>query len=74
MYKRLLADRVLALTGSRSRLEFRPLPADDPKQRQPDVTLARDRLGWAPAVALDEGLARTIAYFDRILSTNGGRA
>ena len=64
---RALAERVLALTGSRSELVFMPLPSDDPKQRQPDVTLAREALGWAPAVPLDEGLARTIDYFRRTL-------
>lgn len=55
-----LADKVLALTGSSSRLERRPLPTDDPRQRRPDITRARDLLGWAPRVSLDEGLARTI--------------
>ncbi len=66
-----LAERVLAITGSRSKLEFRPLPADDPAQRRPDIRLAQEKLGWQPSVALDEGLARTIAYFDALLS---GRA
>jgi len=46
---------------------FRPLPADDPIQRRPDISLARDKLGWEPRIALDEGLARTIAYFDALL-------
>jgi UDP-glucuronate decarboxylase len=45
-----------------------PLPADDPRQRQPDITLARQTLGWEPTVPLAEGLARTIAYFERLLS------
>jgi UDP-glucuronate decarboxylase len=63
---RALAEKVLAVTGSRSELEFRPLPADDPKQRQPDITLARARLGWAPIVPLEEGLVPTIEYFRRI--------
>ena len=66
-----LADQVIALTGSRSRIEFRPLPSDDPTQRQPDITLARERLGWQPKVALAQGLERTIAYFDALLA---GRA
>jgi UDP-glucuronate decarboxylase len=66
-----LADKVLAMTGSRSRLVFRPLPSDDPTQRRPDITLARERLGWEPKVALEQGLARTIAYFDALLA---GRA
>jgi UDP-glucuronate decarboxylase len=62
-----LAQLVLELTGSRSRIEFRPLPADDPIQRQPDISLARARLAWEPEVALRDGLLRTIAYFDTSL-------
>jgi UDP-glucuronate decarboxylase len=63
-----LAERVIALTGARSKLVFRPLPADDPKQRQPDISLARQMLGgWEPKVALESGLAKTIAYFDQLL-------
>ena len=65
---RTLAEKVLAMTGSRSGLEFRPLPADDPKQRQPDITLARTQLGWAPTVSLEEGLMPTIDYFRCLLS------
>jgi UDP-glucuronate decarboxylase len=65
---RQLADQVIALTGSKSKMEFRPLPADDPKQRQPDITRARDALGWEPKVPLEEGLKKTIAYFDDLLS------
>jgi UDP-glucuronate decarboxylase len=65
---RQLADQVIAMTGSRSRIEFRPLPSDDPTQRQPDISLARERLGWQPKVALEQGLARTIAYFDALLA------
>jgi dTDP-glucose 4,6-dehydratase len=60
---RQLAEAVLRLTGSRSPLEFRTLPTDDPKVRQPDITVARRELGWEPAVQLDEGLRHTIAYF-----------
>ena len=63
-----LAEKVLDLTGSRSRLVTKPLPADDPKQRQPDITLARDKLGWEPKVTLEEGLKKTIEYFDALLS------
>ena len=63
-----LAEKVLELTGSRSRLVTKPLPADDPKQRQPDITLARDKLGWEPKVTLEEGLKKTIEYFDALLS------
>ncbi len=58
-----LAERVLQLTGSRSKLEFRPLPADDPKQRCPDIAKAKRLLDWHPAVPLDDGLKRTIEYF-----------
>jgi UDP-glucuronate decarboxylase len=67
-----LADRVLALTGSKSPLVFRPLPSDDPTQRQPDISLARERLGWGPKVALEQGLQRTIAYFDALLAGRPG--
>jgi len=63
-----LAERVLALTGSRSRLIHRPLPEDDPIQRCPDITKARTLLGWAPRVPLEEGLSRTIAYFRNLLA------
>ncbi len=63
-----LAEKVIALTGSRSTLEFQPLPADDPTQRKPDIRLAREQLGWAPAVALEPGLVRTIEYFQRLLA------
>ncbi|MGB5746398.1 MAG: UDP-glucuronic acid decarboxylase family protein [Desulfobacterales bacterium] len=58
-----LAEKVIALTGSKSKIIFRPLPEDDPMQRQPDITLARDRLGWEPQTQLEEGLNRTIDYF-----------
>jgi UDP-glucuronate decarboxylase len=62
-----LAEAVIELTGSTSKLVFEPLPADDPKQRQPDITLAKEKLGWEPAVPLREGLAKTIDYFDALL-------
>jgi dTDP-glucose 4,6-dehydratase len=58
-----LAKRVLRLSGSRSEIVFRPLPVDDPKVRQPDITRARTRLGWEPRVDTDEGLKRTLAWF-----------
>ncbi|PWC40887.1 UDP-glucuronic acid decarboxylase family protein [Azospirillum sp. TSO35-2] len=58
-----LAEKVINLTGSASRIEHKPLPQDDPKQRQPDITKARALMGWEPAVPLEDGLARTIAYF-----------
>jgi dTDP-glucose 4,6-dehydratase len=60
---RQLADRILALTGSRSAVVQRPLPVDDPRVRQPDISRAREVLGWEPRVSLDEGLTKTIAYF-----------
>ncbi|TLZ37026.1 MAG: SDR family oxidoreductase, partial [Gammaproteobacteria bacterium] len=58
-----LARKVIANTGSRSEIVFKPLPSDDPMQRQPDISLARQILQWEPAVALNEGLRRTISYF-----------
>jgi UDP-glucuronate decarboxylase len=60
---RALAEKIVAMTGSASRLEFRPLPSDDPLQRRPDIGLARSRLGWEPATPLDAGLQKTIDYF-----------
>ena len=65
-----LAETVLELTGSSSRLVTEPLPMDDPKQRQPDITIAREKLGWEPTVPLKSGLSRTIAYFEKLLSEN----
>lgn len=62
-----LAELVLKLTGGKSKLEFRPLPMDDPKQRRPDITLASKHLDWQPTVELEEGLARTIDYFRSVL-------
>jgi UDP-glucuronate decarboxylase len=61
-----LAELVVKLAGSKSRLEFRPLPQDDPKQRKPDITLARKKLNWEPRIALEEGLLKTIDYFKGI--------
>ncbi len=63
-----LANKIIELTGSRSKLKFLPLPQDDPKQRRPDITLAKQKLGWEPKVPLDQGLKKTIEYFDRLLS------
>jgi UDP-glucuronate decarboxylase len=62
-----LAKKVLALTGSHSPVEHHPLPADDPVRRRPDITRARELLGWEPAVPLDEGLSPTVEYFRRVL-------
>lgn len=65
---RQLAERVLELTGSSSRLVFKRLPQDDPQQRQPDISKAMQLLGWQPTVMLDQGLKKTIEYFDKLLS------
>lgn len=62
-----LAEEVVRLTGSKSPIEFRPLPHDDPRQRQPDITLAKSALEWEPKVRLEDGLVETIAYFRRLL-------
>ena len=62
-----LAEKVIEMTGSKSKLIFEDLPTDDPKQRQPDITLARNTIEWEPTVPLDEGLKKTIAYFEKVL-------
>jgi len=62
------ATRIINLTGSSSRVVFKPLPSDDPKQRQPDITFARKTLGWEPLTDIDAGLKKTIDYFSRILA------
>ncbi|MGD8419165.1 MAG: GDP-mannose 4,6-dehydratase, partial [Gammaproteobacteria bacterium] len=62
-----LAEQILRLTGSKSKLGFRPLPVDDPQQRQPDISLAADKLGWEPVTALEDGLKETVAYFRKLL-------
>ena len=66
-----LAKKILELTGSASRIEFRELPQDDPKQRRPDTALAQRLLGWAPRIQLDEGLQRTIPWFAQVLQRLG---
>jgi UDP-glucuronate decarboxylase len=63
-----LAEQVIKLTGSRSKLTFIPLPQDHPRQRQPDITLTHTSLGWESTVPLKEGLRKTIVNFDRLLS------
>lgn len=62
-----LAEKVIKLTSSRSKLIFKSLPSDDPKQRQPDIKLAKEKLGWEPKVELEEGLIKTIEYFKKIV-------
>ena len=63
-----LAEKVIQLTGSKSKLVFMPLPTDDPKQRQPDITLAKENLDWQPKVNLEDGFKETIAYFKKLLA------
>nr|WP_260597143.1 UDP-glucuronic acid decarboxylase family protein [Sphingomonas sp. ZFBP2030] len=62
-----LAEKVIAITGSKSEISYLPLPQDDPRQRRPDISLAHEKLGWAPTVALDQGLERTVAYFRQLM-------
>jgi len=69
-----LADKVIELTGSRSKVVLNPLPQDDPKQRKPDITLARNKLDWTPSVQLAEGLRKTIEYFETRLNGNEAAA
>jgi UDP-glucuronate decarboxylase len=68
-----LAETVIRLTGSSSTLTFAPLPSDDPLQRQPDIRMAHEMLGWQPRVQLEEGLTKTIAYFDTLLGAGTRR-
>jgi UDP-glucuronate decarboxylase len=69
-----LASQVIELIGSRSRIVHRPLPQDDPRQRRPDISKAHEALGWSPRTPLNEGLKRTIAYFDGLLQNQTIRA
>jgi UDP-glucuronate decarboxylase len=62
-----LAEKVIEMTGSKSKITYKPLPHDDPKQRQPDITLAKKELNWVPKIKLDNGLVKTIEYFDTLL-------
>jgi len=64
-----LAEKIIAMTGSRSAIKSNPLPTDDPKQRQPNIALARETFGWEPKVMLEEGLTKAIAYFAELLKT-----
>ncbi|MEE0992123.1 MAG: UDP-glucuronic acid decarboxylase family protein [Bacteroidales bacterium] len=63
-----LAEKVIELTASRSKIVYIPLPSDDPMQRKPDISLAKEKLNWQPTICLEEGLRKTIAYFDALLS------
>jgi UDP-glucuronate decarboxylase len=69
-----LAELVIDLTGSRARVVRRPIPVDDPRQRQPDIRQAKERLDWAPRTSLKEGLARTLGYFERLIASEGIRS
>lgn len=62
-----LAEKIIGMIGSKSKIVFEPLPSDDPRQRQPDITLAKQELGWEPKINLENGLKPTIEYFDRLL-------
>ena len=62
-----LAEVIVRLTGSTSRIDYQPLPQDDPRRRRPDIGLAREQLGWEPRVDLEEGLGKTIAYFRKLM-------
>lgn len=62
-----LAEKLIHLTGSKSRIVFKPLPSDDPRQRQPDISLAKEKLGWNPTIPLEDGLVKTIEYFTEMV-------
>jgi UDP-glucuronate decarboxylase len=67
-----LAEKIIGIIGSKSKIIFKPLPADDPKQRQPDISMARATFGWEPVISLEDGLKPTIEYFDRLLTGKKG--
>ena len=62
-----LAEKIIEITGSKSKIDLKPLPKDDPKQRQPDISLANEKLKWCPKIELDQGLIKTIEYFEKII-------
>ena len=66
------AEKIIQLTGSRSVITFKPLPDDDPKKRKPDITLAKEKLGWAPCIPLEVGLKKTALYFENLLKNGFG--
>ncbi len=67
-----LAKEVINITNSRSKLTYKPLPEDDPLQRQPDITIAKNKFGWEPTTALRDGLKKTITYFEGVLHKEDG--
>jgi UDP-glucuronate decarboxylase len=68
-----LAERIVAMTGTRSKIVYHQLPVDDPRQRRPDISVAKKELGWEPTVALEDGLTSTIAYFERLLTKTSAK-
>ncbi|MBZ9711113.1 SDR family oxidoreductase [Mesorhizobium sp. ESP7-2] len=68
-----LAERIIAMTGTKSKIVYHPLPVDDPRQRRPDISVAKKELGWEPTVALEDGLASTITYFERQLTKTSAK-
>ena len=62
-----LAKTIIEMTGSKSQIDYKPLPTDDPKMRQPDITRAKDGLGWSPQVSMSDGLSKTIEYFKSVV-------
>lgn len=66
-----LAQKIIDITGSKSKIVYKPLPSDDPMQRKPDISLAKEKLDWEPTIKLDEGLVKTIEYFDNLLRLGG---
>jgi UDP-glucuronate decarboxylase len=62
-----LAEKVISMTGTKSKIIYKPLPSDDPMQRKPDISIAKEKLNWEPKIVLDEGLKKTIHYFDQLL-------
>ena len=62
-----LAEKIINITGSHSKITHNPLPSDDPKQRKPDITLAKEELDWEPKIKLEDGLVKTIGYFENLL-------
>lgn len=68
-----LAERIVAMTGTKSKIVYQPLPVDDPRQRRPDISVAKKELGWEPTVALEDGLTSTIAYFEGLLTKTSAK-